>query len=938
MKQNLIKAAWIFLGLTISGVVVAVLLLIYFSFGLPQISTLADYRPPLASKILARDGTVLAEIGLEDREVVAIEDIPPNVINAFLSAEDDNFYQHSGIDYMGMFRALIKNIRGGKVAQGGSTITQQVAKSLLLTRERSIERKIKDILLAQRIEKKFTKEEILFLYMNQVYLGGGYYGVKSAFRGYFGKELSEATIAESAMVAGLLVAPTKYSPYVNPSYAKERQSYVLNRMLSTGKISQSEYELALTEKTQYRIRKPQPFKAGYFTDWVRQRVIDVVGEDQFKTGGFKVLTTLDWELQQLAERESYLGAQAIDKKLGYKAPIGHLENDEKIREFLINYRETQYAERSQYFIITDEYQKLLEIPLTDEEKQKFLSPERLAQTDSGLTARKIHLGNLADDPFLEFLEESKTYQAVVENVDDNGKMIYVNIGGIIGIIPNENFNWAHERIITDKRVDIPPVNRASSIVKRGDLVLVKVLNKTTGVWGYLNKSVTTTLEKDKELELLKKERYVLCTLDQTPDIQAALFSIVPKTGEVISMVGGVDFEKSQFNRALQSLRQPGSSFKPILYAAGLENGFTPSTIIMDSPEALGSGTDNLNWKPRNYDGQFKGPVTFRAALEQSRNVPTVKIVEEITVPKIFSFVDRLTLNVKMDNDLSLSLGSFGVTLTELVSAYSIFPNGGRVTDIKSIISIVDRDGTNYVVPEDEKLRKIKEREMPKDTAVTDGQEDDSDNNAKGPEEKNGAVSTLTDASAIPTPSSSLSERPNPFTQNLRGDQVYDPRLSYLMTNLLRGVILHGTGHNAKDVGQFIGGKTGTTNNFVDAWFIGFTSNIATGVWTGLDNNNPMGWGQTGAMASLPVWSVYMKAAIAKLGEYDYKIPDGIVHVRIDKKTGKLSKGDEAASFTEAFVEGTEPKSEDVLSVLEDLPKTDQETTPLLLPEKENQST
>ena len=334
----------ILIALTVGTISMGILtfsVIAYFSFSLPQISSLKDYRPSIPSQILAKDGTVLAEIGKEKRSITQVEEIPKRIINAFLSAEDDNFYEHTGVDYFGVLRAAIANLRAGKVVQGGSTITQQVAKSLLLSSERSISRKIKDFLLARKIEKKLSKQEILFLYLNQVYLGGGYYGIKAAIKGYYEKELTEASIAETAMIAGLLVAPGKYSPYVNPKYAKKRQRYVLGRMFATNKITEKEYQDALSEKIKFRARKSNHFKAGHFTDWVRQRVIGLVGKEKFLNGGFKVLTTLDWDLQQVAEKEVLKGAKQIDKRQGFKGPIGFVE-PEKHLEIFKEFRVKQY--------------------------------------------------------------------------------------------------------------------------------------------------------------------------------------------------------------------------------------------------------------------------------------------------------------------------------------------------------------------------------------------------------------------------------------------------------------------------------------------------------------------------------------------------------------------------------------------------------------------
>ena len=897
MKDKIYKYFWILFGLTISGIVFGVSLLIYFSFGLPKISTLADYRPPIPSQILARDGTVIADIGSEKREIINFDEIPKVVVDAFLSAEDDNFFKHEGVDYMGIMRAMWINLKEGKVAQGGSTITQQVAKSLLLSRKRSYVRKIKDILLAQKIEKKFSKEEILFLYLNQVYLGGGYYGVKTAFRGYFGKELSEASIAECAMVAGLLVAPGRYSPYINPEFAKKRQQYVLGRMLGTGKITQEQFNEAVEEKIKYRLRKFSDFKAGYFTDWIRQRVVKLVGEEEFLKGGFKVQTTLDWELQKVAEKASLEGSKAIDKRQGYKGPLVHLDTSQGIGSFEYEFRKKMYEKKSEYFTIGKNYIKEYELEFNEEKYIKL--QERSTIWREELNNKRFIPGVNPDDNFVELLEINQNYKAVVTKVEDWGRIIYVSIGGIPGIIPYSMYRWAHKREISEKHQYLPFVIKPSSILKRGDVIQIKLHRKSVSLRFYAEKPFVNHFDKIKEIDKVKKERYLLCELDQDADAQVALFSIQPKTGEVISLVGGVDFNKSKFNRALQSRRQPGSAFKPILYAAGLENKFTPATLILDSPEALGSADENLNWKPRNYDGKFLGDITFRNSLEKSRNVPTIKIADKITVPTILAFADRILMNAEIDKDLSMALGSFGVTLLDLVSTYAIFPNEGRIVDVKSILSITDRDGNEYHLDESTKSKKIFEREEAKKNADQETKELEAEKLAAEP-----------DAMPSEEVTEEKKEEVNEFHISLGGDQVYDSRLAYLMTNLLRGVVQNGTGRSAREVSQFIGGKTGTTNSYVDAWFIGFSSTVATGVWTGFDDNNTLGWGETGAKSALPIWKEYMKASLKKYGEYDFKAPAGIVNVMIDKKTGKLAQEERANAFMEAFVEGTEPKHEE----------------------------
>lgn len=871
-------------------------LITYYSFSLPKIANLADYRPALKSQIISKDGEVLGEIGLEDRDIVEFKDIPPKIVDAFLSAEDSGFYEHTGVDYFGVVRAMFANLKAGRVVQGGSTITQQVAKSLLLTRERSIARKIKDFLLAQKIEKRFSKEEILFLYLNQVYLGGGYYGIKAAFKGYFEKDLSEATNAEAALIAGLLVAPGKYSPYVNPQYAKKRQSYVLSRMHANGKISDEEYKNALEEKIKYRLRKPSPFKAPYFTEHVRQVVSNLVGNDNFLQNGFKVITTLDYDLQKVAEKAVVDGTRDIDKRQGFVGPKKNIsDSEEELVKYYQEFRKKYYQEQSLYFTLSEENTRVYEIDYSENELLDILSKQK--EVKAKFYSSRFQPGVIDGDKLYGSLELNKKYEAVVLSTDDAARIIYVSIAGVTGAIPYRYFNWAHERIIQEERNFFPFVTRPSTIVKKGDVILVEVVRLKSKFRDLMYETFKSTYETTKDKETLDEQIYVMCSLEQEVEAQGSLLSLNPHTGEIVSMVGGVDFDKSKFNRALQSKRQPGSSFKPLLFAAGLENGYTPSTIILDTPEALGGNDENLNWKPRNYDGGFKGPMTFRESLELSRNIPTIKMSMDLGIPKIFKFLERIDFKAEMPRDMSIALGSFGATLLKMVEAYAIFPSGGKKVKPKFITSIVDRDGKEYIYD----LNKVDEAQ----TDIPVGDEENKENENK--ETKENIVENKKEAPADTATDSANNEEElkNPYTLALSDTQVYDPRLSYIMTNLLRGVIQNGTGKEARRVSNYIGGKTGTTNNYVDAWFMGFSQNIVTGVWTGMDNNMTMGWGETGAKSALPIWADFMQETVKKYGESDFKVPLGIVNVLVNKSSGKLTE-DERDSIMESFVEGTEP--------------------------------
>lgn len=899
------------LALGLLGAVFVFGLFVFISFDLPQIATLNDYNPPIPSRIYSRDNELLLEIGTEKRTVVPFDQIPKRIVNSFLAAEDDNFYNHKGVDYYGVLRAMLANIKAGKVVQGGSTITQQVAKSLLLSREKTIVRKVKDFLLAQKIEKKFSKEDILFLYLNQVYLGGGYYGVKRAFKGYFGKELDEATIAESALIAGLLVAPGKYSPYVNPRRAKLRQNYVLKRLFETQKITKEEYDAALSEQIKIQKRDLSEMKAGYFTDWIRQRVMDEVGVDNFLHNGFTVKTTIDWSLQKKAEQLILENAKDTDKRQGFKGPIKTLEGND-FTEFLAKQRQKLLDDSSNYFMFKTDGTVEDQFVFNQEQWiEEYLNNLKEEDKLSNFEKRYVEIGHLEEDRLSNLLKVGKSYEAVVLKVSDSERMVFASIAGQKVIIPYEYYRWAHERYTDEDRKYFPYVIYPSNILKTGDVVLVKLQKLNVDAWSYTY-SKFKEKNKSKNIEkYLKEGKYHLALLDQEPDVQSALLSMNPHNGEILSMVGGTSFEKSQFNRAVQSNRQPGSSFKPFIYAAGLENNYTPASILLDSPQALGGVDSSLDWKPRNYDGEFKGEMTFRKALEVSRNIPTILLLQDIGVEKMIAFSKRINLNTTLPEDLSISLGSFGLSLLDLVKAYSIFPNGGQKVYPKSVLEIKDRFGQSYFLKDE--THQIEEENLEVVEQGSDSQQElptDETNEQVNEEEK----------------------KVNPFVDHLKGDQVYDRRLAYLMCNLLKGVVQNGTGRGARHISSFIGGKTGTTNSYVDALFMGFSSNVVTGVWTGFDDNHSLGWGETGAKAALPVWRDYMQSALARYGEDDFNQPTGIVNMNINSQTGRPAKTGEKNVMTEAFVEGTEPGSKT------EEPKTDENTPSIIIDDDEYYST
>ncbi len=861
MKGLVFKIFLTVIGLGLVAGVTGAIAFTYFNLDLPKIDKLQDYKPNLASQIFSKDGYLLAELGLEKREIVEIKDVPVRVVDAFLAAEDDKFFEHKGVDYFGLARAMFANFKAGKVVQGGSTITQQVAKSLLLSSERSITRKLKDFILAQRIEEKLNKKEILFLYLNQVYLGGGYYGIKAAAHGYYNKELKEITIAEAAMLAGLLVAPGKYSPYVNPQAAKKRQRYVLERMFKLSKITQSQHDESLKERTIYHIHEDE-LKAGYFTEWVRQKVVETVGDKPFLVNGFIIKTSLDWGLQKIAEEQVKKGIKDIDKRQGYKGPFAHISNEE-FSKFEEENRRNLYKKRSSFFSINEKNEKDYEFAY-DEEKYKEIKDieNKIRET---IRDENITVGLNDKDTLIDILEMNTQYEAVITKIDDELRLIFISLAGSPGVIPFDNFKWAHKRSINENTSYYQEVTKPSTILRVGDLIHVQVIKKSNELINHLTKEGISAVSKSQKINLYKNSKYIICQLDQVAEVQGALFSMDVRTGEIISYVGGSDYKMSKFNRVIQAKRQPGSAFKPILFSSAIEHGYNPATIIMDTPEAMPGFDSASSWKPKNYEGGFKGPVTVRTTLEESRNIPTIKMADKVGVGTILKFVERIGFNVKLEKNLSIALGTFGVSPRDLVSTFAIYPNGGKFVTPKAIISVTDRDGKKYIINELEDDMKI---------PATDKKEE-------------------------------IADQAAPFLKNLDNKQVYDPRLAYIMTNLMKGVVNSGTAASARDLSPNIGGKTGTTNDFIDAWFVGFTSNVVTGVWTGFDDNKTLGHGETGGRSALPVWKEYMRANIRKFGDQPFEIPAGITQIWINKETGLKVTPNSPGAILESFANDTD---------------------------------
>lgn len=806
---------------------------IYFSRGLPNIIATEDYKPLTVTQVLGKGDVVVGEFFEERRYVVPLEKINEKVQRAFIAAEDDRFFDHQGIDLQGILRAAIANFRAGRVVQGGSTITQQVAKSLLLTPERSFFRKIKEVILANRMEKNLNKNQILFLYLNQIYLGQGAYGVEAAARVYFNKEAKDLTIAEGAILAGLPQAPSKYSPLGNPKQAKARQLYVLRRLYEDGTISQAEMEAAAKEPI--KIHLPQDLNekyAPYYVEHVRKHLIEKYGSEGVYRSGLIVRTPIDPNVSQVAMKSLREGLRATDKRQGYRGPIRKIKGADDLAKTTADITEHNLDKKFPY---------------------KMLMPDGVLATDP-----KERINGYVKTE-LDAFDEGEMYQGIVTSVDDAKKEVTVNLGLIKGVIPLENMKWA-QLVKQPSSTGTEAISRPSQALGKNDLILVRLVSKTT---------------KSGVPEL---------ALEQEPVVQGAVLSLDVTTGEVIAMVGGYDFKQSEFNRATQSERQPGSVYKPIIYAAAVDKGYTPATIIQDSPIVFDAG-ENEKWKPENFEEKFYGDTTFRSSLIRSRNIPTIKIVQDIEVPYLIDYSKRLGFPDKFNNDLSISLGSSGVSLLDLCRVYAVFPRGGRKVKPIFMYKVTDRDG------------KVLEETVPTAT-----QPPLNPNLPPVPKPVMVAGELQAERAAGTADPNRGVWSPDPSDP----DRVMDPRTAYVMTHLMNEVATVGTGHEAKNLGRPAAGKTGTTNDYLDAWFMGFTAHVVTGVWVGFDTQKSIGPKSTGAQIALPVWLEVMREAVKPYPMAEFSPPNGVTFAFIDSKTGRPTSANRPNAIREVFVEGTQP--------------------------------
>ncbi len=746
---------------------------IHYGEDLPDHTQLAQYEPAITTRVHAADGRLLAEYAVEQRVFVPLEAMPKRLIDAFLAAEDKTFYEHFGLDLMGVAGAVITNLAnlgGDKRPVGASTITQQVAKNFLLTNEVSFSRKIKEAILAMRIEDAFSKDRILELYLNEIYLGGGAYGAAAAALKYFDRSLNELTLGEMAYLAALPKAPNNYHPTKKYEAAVSRRDWVLAQMLENGMITQAEADAAMLEPLLTRSRATEQYvEAPHFAEEVRRELYDRYGENALYKGGLSVRTTVDPRRQAIAEAALRNGLLAYDMRHGWRGPITTIELDVEW-------------------------------------------PKKMAAIELPPAPKAWRAGVV--------LAVSPT-RAEVGFADSSR-----------GAIPLSELEWARPNR-KDQKLG-PPVKKASDVLTAGDIVFVEPIVEGGA-------------------------RY---RLRQVPDASGGLVAINPHTGRVVAMVGGFDFGSSEFNRATQAHRQPGSAFKPFVYLAALDHGLTPASVVLDAPLVIDQGEHLGKWKPENYTQRFYGPSTLRLGLEKSRNLMTVRVAQQIGMDKISDYARRFGIHPELPPVPSAALGAIETTLVNLTAAYAMLVNGGRKIEPILIERVQDRTGAT-IFQSDER--------------------------------------PCEDCRAAAWQEQSPPELPD------EREQVADPRTAYQVVSMLEGVVQRGTGRALSVIGKPIGGKTGTTNDFNDAWFIGFTPDLVVGVYVGFDQPRTLGKKEAGGRVAAPIVREFLTDALRDEPAVPFRVPRGVRFVRIDRGSGMLASAASEEVIVEAFLPGTEPK-------------------------------
>ena len=754
---------------------------------LPDYKQLASWEPPVMTRMHASDGSLLAEYALERRLFVPINLIPKRVINAYVSAEDKNFYTHAGLDWHGIAKAGLRYVQvkltGHGQVIGASTITQQVAKNFLLGDERSITRKLREALVVQRIEASFSKDQIMELYLNYINLGFHSYGVAAASLNYFGKPLDELTNEEAAYLAALPKGPNNYNPFTNYEKAIARRNYVLEQMQLNGYISADDLKLATAKPLKVNPRPfgAQLFSAESFAEEARRELVAKYGKDQLDTGGYSVRTTLDPKLQIFARQAVARGLIGFDRKRGWRGPHDHVLD------------------------IGDDWARVLEKYHVPQDEAPWRVSVVLQVTDQG--------ANVGLQPAMQ---KDGSFGKERDQ----------------GFVPLALMQWARKYVDGEKLG--PEIKKAGEVLQVGDVVYV-----------------APSGNKD-EFHLV-----------QIPEVQGAMVAMDPHTGRVLAMVGGFSYGQSQFNRAVQAERQPGSSFKPVVYAAALDNGYSPASVVLDAPIEIKLQNGDV-WKPKNYEKDFFGPSTLRRGIEQSRNTMTVRLADAMGITKVADLAQRLGIYDRMPHELAFALGAGETTLLKMTTAYADIANGGKKVDATLIDRIQDRFGHTVFKHDNRDCSACKA------DAYTPGM-------------------------------------PEPDLIDNR-EQVMNPYTAYQITSMMEGVVERGTGKKVQIVGKPVAGKTGTSNDEKDAWFIGFTPDLVVGVYIGFDTPKPMGRRRTGGELAAPVVADFMRLALRDKAATPFRVPRGIELIPIEVKSGKRAIYGTDGVILEAFKPGDEPPS------------------------------
>ena len=890
---------------------------LYLNPKLPEVDTLKDVRMQEPLRVYSRDGKLIGEFGESRRIPILVEDVPEPLIQAFLAAEDERFEEHPGVDYRGLIRAAVNLALTGEKTQGGSTITMQVARNFFLTRERTYTRKLNEIFLALKIERELSKDDILELYLNKIFFGKRALGVAVAAQVYYGKELHELDLAQFAMIAGLPKAPSRYNPIVNPDRAMTRRNYVLSRMYNLGFIGEDEYLAAsgapITAKTHdFEVEVEAP----YVAEMARAEMVERYGEERAYTSGMRVYTTIDGKLQTAANLALRHGLIAYEERHGYRGPIKQVAVPAGTE--LIKITEPDEQDEAGELAIAPPLEQLEPEPQPDTQQAEATTEAEESEPEkpfyelpleeaNRLIADVTRFGNIFPGLILEVIQREVEANADAKKDQPTTiEIAKVFLGeGQYAELALDAAKWAAPFVSVNKKGKEP--KSLNDVLEIGDVV-----------W-------------------LRYDAQSVLHLAQSPEVEGALASLDPRSGAIISLVGGFDYYKSKFNRALQAKRQPGSGFKPFIYSAALENGFTTASIFNDAPVVFDDPALEGKWRPENYSSKFYGDTRLRHALIHSRNLVSIRLLIALGIKKAQAFARRFDFDDQaLPRDLSLALGSGTLTPLELVSGFAVFANGGHKVKPFYIDRVEDTEGNilelanydlaclqcfvdridpillerNYTVqwpvPEVEKSEAGEETALDDTTAPAEPEVEQTAESLAVSDEI--GVNFADDTEAAEDELNTISDEfeaelayVEPKRLLTQAEQIVDPRVIYIMNSILRDVVKMGTGRRALALGRNdIAGKTGTTNDELDAWFNGFNHKYVTSVWVGYDSLQTLGRGEQGGVSALPIWLEYMRTALENVPEELPKQPEGLVSIRIDAKTGLLASTTTSESLFELF--------------------------------------